>query len=29
MNKAQKIEAARQRIKELLLLIEYWEKDKK
>ena len=29
MNKAQKIEAARERIKELLLLIEYWEKDKK
>ncbi len=26
MNKAQKIEAARERIKELLLLIEYWEK---
>jgi len=29
MNKGQKIEAARERIKELLLLIEYWEKDKK
>ena len=29
MNKAQKIEAARERIKELLLLIEYWEKNNK